>query len=1053
MACILPYEPEFKNDAEEFIYYFVKNKLPNNWVCYFNYKVKMQEFDVLLMVPKKGIFVIEIKGISGKNPIKVKDNSKIIYGRRGNIIPSPLKQADGYRFKFLDLVEDKFQKSPLVFSIVAYPNLSYDEYKSNELNIISAEEQTFLQEDFLSEMNFKNKLFNLYEEIKHLGKDSLDSLLVMDIRRLFEPEECIKQLIEKDDLIDDNEYPYSIFAYSEVADEVFIANTIRKWSKGTKIIFVSNDKDVLDRAKSVAKEEVESLHLTEKNTFSFYDEKDGEMIEKNSIFQLDFYLIDREEKKGRYFTIENGDEKAIEKNLDILKLVDEQTNFNLNQYKIEHAPINTEMMIRAGAGTGKTYSMISRIMFLYYAHKYNAEEFKKKIVMITFTNEAARNMKTRLQDYLQNYYFLTGRFEVLNIIESIEDMNISTIHSLTKKILQKYATKLGLGKEIAIQTGTYDRNLELLNVLDQYINNNLAKDIEILDKTNLSMYNLQKRIRDFIIKLENKNVDILNDEVDFGQPNDMNELSDLIIEVAKTVTKNLRDKFDMRNAVRLSDLIIKLKYLAKEFENEINNEEDKIDYLFVDEFQDTDDTQINLMKSFRKIFGFKFFVVGDIKQCIYRFRGAEKEAFDTLLNGENLNQWREYTITKNYRSDSLLLDRFHEVFMKLGNKGILDYKDGDEKSDRLRGTRSFNTKNDKLFIVEQFNNDEERGEKLVKIIEELKKNLKKGEQVAILVRENKQVEEVRKMCSRQGLYVYTDVGGDLYKIRPTLDLYKLILALQNNRDPVYLYNLFTTSYVQKPIPKNDLLNFKNKKDRILKLFDNNEVIPKWDKYLIRLRTEPIMKVLKDIIRDIKPWENYSNQEQLREERKRRLVYYRRNLEELLEKIIQFSNTDYLSINKIKKNLEVMILTKQEEEQREYVMDTTNEAHVVCMTVHKSKGLEFDTVIMPYCDMELTSARKIGYVDLIIENQNKTNLDMKYKIGYNIKLDKKTPKTHESYLKNDYYKGQSKTEKFYRKEEETRLLYVAMTRAVKNFIYLKNTDSETEDTWQNLIEGV
>ena len=167
MAFILPYEPEFKNESERFVYNFIKEKLPDNWICYFNYKVKMTEFDILLIVPQKGVFIIEIKGISGDQTIRVKDNTKIIYGRNGIIIPSPLKQADGYRFKLMNLISNTYNKNPIVFSIVAYPNLSYDSFRSNQLDIISAEEQTFLMEDFDNEVSFINKFNNPCEEIQH----------------------------------------------------------------------------------------------------------------------------------------------------------------------------------------------------------------------------------------------------------------------------------------------------------------------------------------------------------------------------------------------------------------------------------------------------------------------------------------------------------------------------------------------------------------------------------------------------------------------------------------------------------------------------------------------------------------------------------------------------------------------------------------------------------------------------------------------------------------------------------------------------------------------
>jgi ATP-dependent exoDNAse (exonuclease V) beta subunit len=250
-----------------------------------------------------------------------------------------------------------------------------------------------------------------------------------------------------------------------------------------------------------------------------------------------------------------------------------------------------------------------------------------------------------------------------------------------------------------------------------------------------------------------------------------------------------------------------------------------------------------------------------------------------------------------------------------------------------------------------------------------------------------------------------------------------------------------------------MIKLKDNKDGLLELFDNENPIPKWKEYVENLNKEPIMKVIKEIINDIEPWKNYSYIKEIREERKRRLLYYRRNVEEIIEKLIESSDTDYLSINKIKQHLEIMILTKQEEEQREYLLDEGKNANILCLTVHKSKGLEFDTIIMPYCDEELTSTRKTGYVDLIVENQKKSGLKMKYTAGYKIVLGKKQGDSWLKELKSNLYENQIKNEKEYRKEEETRLLYVAMTRAIKNYIYFNNSSSNKKDTWQNLIKGV
>ena len=77
--------------------------------------------------------------------------------------------------------------------------------------------------------------------------------------------------------------------------------------------------------------------------------------------------------------------------------------------------------------------------------------------------------------------------------------------------------------------------------------------------------------------------------------------------------------------------------------------------MFVDEFQDTDDVQIDAISQIAKLLQYKLFVVGDVKQCIYRFRGAKENAFKQL-GADNNPEWQTYSLYKNYRTDAQLLD-------------------------------------------------------------------------------------------------------------------------------------------------------------------------------------------------------------------------------------------------------------------------------------------------------------------------------------------------------------------------------------------------------------
>lgn len=105
-------------------------------------------------------------------------------------------------------------------------------------------------------------------------------------------------------------------------------------------------------------------------------------------------------------------------------------------------------------------------------------------------------------------------------------------------------------------------------------------------------------------------------------------------------------------------------------------------YVFVDEFQDTDDIQIETITGLQHLFGeqCKLFIVGDLKQSIYRFRGASLSAFDKAIQVDGKDFWTFYSLNRNYRTDKRLLDKFHDVFTQMGLRSLIPYE---EESDRL----------------------------------------------------------------------------------------------------------------------------------------------------------------------------------------------------------------------------------------------------------------------------------------------------------------------------------------------------------------------------------
>ncbi len=112
------------------------------------------------------------------------------------------------------------------------------------------------------------------------------------------------------------------------------------------------------------------------------------------------------DKNMTSFVIPNGSYSSAQKL--ISKKLSEQSQFNFEQYEVEHASPEKNIVIRAGAGTGKTYTMISRIG-LFATHKmFLCRKMADRIVMITFTNEAADQMEEKLKAYFRNCYLLTS---------------------------------------------------------------------------------------------------------------------------------------------------------------------------------------------------------------------------------------------------------------------------------------------------------------------------------------------------------------------------------------------------------------------------------------------------------------------------------------------------------------------------------------------------------------------------------------------------------------------------------------------------------------------
>lgn len=273
------------------------------------------------------------------------------------------------------------------------------------------------------------------------------------------------------------------------------------------------------------------------------------------------------------------------------------------------------LLILAGAGSGKTSVLTRKIAYL--LEKGKADEFD--ILAFTFTNKAANEMKERVADLLN---------------KEVDHMWIGTFHSICSRILRRNIEKLGYKNTFSIYDTTDSRSL----VKD------IMKDLRIDEK--------YTPIREVIAVIsDNKNKFISPEE---SAENAFYERQRNIAEIYKVYEKRKK----INNALDFDDLILKTIELLEKDQETRDFYARKFKYIFVDEYQDTNQAQYRLIRLFTKQYK-NICVVGDSDQSIYSWRGAD---ISNILNfEEDYKDARVILLEQNYRSTNKILDAANDL--------------------------------------------------------------------------------------------------------------------------------------------------------------------------------------------------------------------------------------------------------------------------------------------------------------------------------------------------------------------------------------------------------
>lgn len=287
----------------------------------------------------------------------------------------------------------------------------------------------------------------------------------------------------------------------------------------------------------------------------------------------------------------------------------------LNERQKE-AVITTEgpVLVIAGAGSGKTKVLTTRIAYLIENKKVNSEN----ILAITFTNKAAKEMKDRVSNILKR---------------DVRRMHISTFHSFGVEILREYGYLVNIDKNFTILDS--DDSLKVIKI--------------IIDDMNLNKTISPKHVKEVISSYKNKLV--LPEE---AEKNTYTFEEKQIVDIYEKYNKKLYNS----NSVDFDDLLLIPYLILDKYNALLEDFQEKYKYILIDEYQDTNDAQYFLVKMLSAKYK-NLFVVGDSDQSIYSFRGAN---YKNILNfTKDFPNAKVIKLEQNYRSTNNILSIANNV--------------------------------------------------------------------------------------------------------------------------------------------------------------------------------------------------------------------------------------------------------------------------------------------------------------------------------------------------------------------------------------------------------
>lgn len=550
-------------------------------------------------------------------------------------------------------------------------------------------------------------------------------------------------------------------------------------------------------------------------------------------------------------------------------------------------------MIIAGAGSGKTRVITYRV-----AHLVRKGVDSFNILVLTFTNKAAREMRERITHVVGN--------EAKNIW-------MGTFHSVFAKILRVEAEKIGYPSNFTIYDTDDSKSVLRAILKEMNLDDKLYSVNFVLNRISASKNNL------ISWQEYNKNEQIQADDFSSGR-GQMGKIYEMY------ATRCYR-----AGAMDFDDLLYKTNELLKLHPDVLNKYQHKFKYLMVDEYQDTNFSQYLIVKKLAAV-NENLCVVGDDAQSIYAFRGAN---IQNILNFEkDYPDLKVFKLEQNYRSTQNIVN--------VANSIIRNNKDQLKKN-----VFSEKESGEKIKVMRAFSDNEEGKIVAEAIMQDRSSNGLKWSAFAILYRTNAQSRSMEEALRKLGVPYKIYGGLSFYQRKEIKDLISYFRLTFNPNDEEALKRVI--NYPKRGIGDTSV-------DKIIVAADQHGITP-WEvivepgKYLegkisgavsnfaVMIQSFQVLTKTKSAYESALYIAQHSGLlKDLYEDKSVEGLNRYENIQELLNGIKEFSEREDIEEKGLDIFMQDVALLTNDDKDKNKDAET-----VSLMTIHSSKGLEFPQV--------------------------------------------------------------------------------------------------------------